>query len=594
MIRHLRITFLTLILLLALSISAALISFGATTSAGFSNDYAKYTHNERFKDAIVVNGIDISAWQDDISESTFKKMKAKGIDFVILRLGYTGSASFKPTIDSCFETNYANAKSAGMEIGIYYYSLATRKYAATTKPKVKKWVSAEEEANFVIKHLKGKEVTYPIFMDVEDNANQAPLTKAKLAGVANYFCSLIEKANPDYEAGVYANLSWLHNQIGTINSSYDIWVAQYYNMCLFEKPYIMWQYSSSGHLSCFNGRLDMNFRYLDDSISTSKRSLSTATVNLSYKSCTYSSGQKKPVPTVTLGESTLTLGTDYTVAYYRNVKAGKGYVVINGKGKYTDCKIVPFTIKKKSITYYEIGDIKDQKYNNKGCKPSVVVTNKSTGNTLSTSYYTVSYSENKKVGTATVTVTGQDNYKDAISREFKITTLTPTITVKDEIVKNGKYTFPLNAKTDGDGKLKYKSKDKNVATVDEDGIVRTKGYGKTTLTVTSPKTGNCNKVSMIVHLQVKGQPKQLKVSNLKKNKCTLSWTGNKLAKKYKIYKYNYKQKKYVKYGYTKNCSLKLTGLRSKTKYRFRIVAIDGQGNYGVKSENIVFTTKGSK
>ena len=62
-------------------------------------------------------GADISAWQDKISVANFKKAKASGIDYVLLRVGYTGSSSKSPTIDSVFENNYANAISAGLTVG---------------------------------------------------------------------------------------------------------------------------------------------------------------------------------------------------------------------------------------------------------------------------------------------------------------------------------------------------------------------------------------------------------------------------------------------------------------------------------------------
>jgi len=63
-------------------------------------------------------GIDVSVWQGDID---FAKVKANGIDFVIIRAGYGKLASQK---DKCFEQNYSRAKAAGLHVGAYWYSYA--------------------------------------------------------------------------------------------------------------------------------------------------------------------------------------------------------------------------------------------------------------------------------------------------------------------------------------------------------------------------------------------------------------------------------------------------------------------------------------
>ncbi len=194
-------------------------------------------------------GIDISAWQDKISITNFKKARASGIDYVILRLGYTGSSSKKPTIDSVFEHNYANAISAGLPVGVYYYSLAT----TTAK--------AQTEAEFVIKHLKGKKITYPVYIDIEDNTYQGKCSKSTLASVCNAFCKSIKNAG--YIPGVYASLYWFNNKIGNITAEHTKWVAQYYKKCEYKGAYDMWQYSSSEAVSGIASKTDVSWCYKD-------------------------------------------------------------------------------------------------------------------------------------------------------------------------------------------------------------------------------------------------------------------------------------------------------------------------------------------
>ena len=192
-------------------------------------------------------GMDISAWQGNISVANFKKAKDSGIQFVILRVGYTGSSSKKPTMDSVFENNYKNAIAAGLPVGVYFYSLAT-----TTS-------LAKKEADFVVSKLKGKKITYPVYIDMEDNTTQGKASKSTLASVCNTFCNTIAAAG--YKPGVYASLSWFNNKIGNITAPHSKWVAQYYKECQYKGVYDMWQYTSSGSVNGLSGKIDLNYWY---------------------------------------------------------------------------------------------------------------------------------------------------------------------------------------------------------------------------------------------------------------------------------------------------------------------------------------------
>ena len=193
-----------------------------------------------------IKGMDISAWQGKVSKAGFEKAKADGIQFVILRVGYTGSSTKKPTIDSVFENNYANAIAAGLPVGVYFYSLATTADRA------------RQEADFCIKHLAGKKISFPVYIDMEDSV-QAKYNKTTLAEVCNSFCNTIKAAG--YTPGVYASLSWFNNKIGTISAPHTKWVAQYNTTCDYKGAYDMWQYSSSGKVSGLTGKIDMNYWY---------------------------------------------------------------------------------------------------------------------------------------------------------------------------------------------------------------------------------------------------------------------------------------------------------------------------------------------
>ena len=78
-----------------------------------------------------------------------------------------------------------------------------------------------------------------------------------------------------------------------------------------------------------------------------------------------------------------------------------------------------FTIARKSVSTDMIEDIADQSYTGSAITPEITVKDDNATMILNTDY-TVAYTDNIKVGTATVTITGQGNYKDTASKTFFI------------------------------------------------------------------------------------------------------------------------------------------------------------------------------
>ena len=150
----------------------------------------------------------------------------------------------------------------------------------------------------------------------------------------------------------------------------------------------------------------------------SKQNISRATVTLSKSTYVYDGKAKKPSVTVKLGGKTLKNGTDYTVSYSNNVKAGTATVKITGKGDYTGSVTKNFNIKNdfKQVT---ITGISNKTYNGKSQTQKITV--KFGGKTLKNGTdYTVSYSNNKKIGTASMKIVGKGDYAGTIERSFKI------------------------------------------------------------------------------------------------------------------------------------------------------------------------------
>ena len=187
--------------------------------------------------------VDISEFQQNID---FNKMKNDGIKAVIIRAGYGRETSQK---DTMFESHYSNAKEAGLKIGAYWYS-----YADSVD-------DAEKEAKACLECVENKYFDMPIYYDLEDNSI-VKLGKAKLTEIAERFCETIKKSN--YRAGVYANLNWFNNYLDydKLKKKYSIWLAQYNSVN--ELNCDIWQNSSTGRVSGYNGRLDTNVIYNED------------------------------------------------------------------------------------------------------------------------------------------------------------------------------------------------------------------------------------------------------------------------------------------------------------------------------------------
>ncbi len=187
------------------------------------------------------NGIDVSKWQGEID---WKKVKDAGIQFAMLRDGF---GRFPNQSDEYFETNYKNAKAAGLYVGAYHYSYA------------KNPQQAREEANYCLSLLGDKVFDFPICYDVED-ASQSALSKDEISDIVAAFCERIEAAG--YYVCVYMNLSWLNTKVREdIFQKYDIWLAHWTENTSFARGYGIWQYASDGSVAGVRGRVDLDSAY---------------------------------------------------------------------------------------------------------------------------------------------------------------------------------------------------------------------------------------------------------------------------------------------------------------------------------------------
>lgn len=233
-----------IILVLVFIFTTAAISNPGKVTTGNIDDISTCSIPEG---KIVAHGIDVSVYQGEID---FEQVKASGFSFVIIKAGSTGFGA-----DDNFEKYYKAAHKAGLDIGCYYYT-----YSTTSEG-----VSAD--ADELLKIIKGKTFTYPVFLDLEDaNIQSAEMIESN-TGMINTFCKKIKRAG--YYPGVYTSTSVYYNYIksASLVNTWDFWIASYddhtYNSDAYHKDFSMWQYSNAGVVSGINAEVDLDVSYVD-------------------------------------------------------------------------------------------------------------------------------------------------------------------------------------------------------------------------------------------------------------------------------------------------------------------------------------------
>ena len=223
--------------IMALSADARSLAPWSQGPDGFVNSRGEVILNATRK------GVDVSEWQGIIN---WEKVKADGIDFAILRVGYRRTL---PMVDKQWLRNVAECERLGIPYGVYIYS-----YGKTVE-------DAQREADHIIAQLKnGNHLpVYPVYFDLEESSMASAANRELLGQMAEAFCDKVEAAG--YRAGIYANLNWFNNYLtDPVFDSWTRWVAQYNVCCDYKKPYDMWQCTSQGSVDGIVGNVDLDFQ----------------------------------------------------------------------------------------------------------------------------------------------------------------------------------------------------------------------------------------------------------------------------------------------------------------------------------------------
>lgn len=217
--------------------------------------FDSFTTRELQELEILKKGVDVSEHQEDID---WEKVKADGVDFAFIRVGYHGLAVNTLNQDAYYKKNIEEALAQGLRVGVYFYS-----QAITVE-------EAIEEADFVLERIRDYELSLPVVFDYEYGSYNgipgrllaAKLTKDQATAICQAFCDRVEEQG--FDSMVYANRNFLYNQLHREKLG-NVWMAHYALETDYQGEYAFWQCTSSGRVDGIRGYADLNFWFDDGS-----------------------------------------------------------------------------------------------------------------------------------------------------------------------------------------------------------------------------------------------------------------------------------------------------------------------------------------
>ncbi len=303
---------------------------------------------------------------------------------------------------------------------------------------------------------------------------------------------------------------------------------------------------------------------------------------------TYTGAAITPVVRVEDNGNILSKGVDYQVTYSDNVNAGTATVTITGINIYRGTQTATFKIMPQNLGRANVTSISDQTYDGKEKKPKVVVSSEGLILTQGTDY-TISYSQNKNPGKASVVIKGKGNFTGLKTVNFNIKV--PAVTrVKVSKYTDTSITFTWNLNKLFSGYEIYNSSNKKVASVRKKDVNKAKvsnlkaGTAKTFRVRGYVIKNGDYYYSPFVKIKASTAPKATKISSLtskKSKQVVVKWKKIKGASSYEIYRSTSKKGTYKKLASTSKTSYTdKKATKGKTYYyKIRVCKKDKTGTY---------------
>lgn len=187
-------------------------------------------------------GIDVSGHQKQID---WAQVKAAGVDFVFVRLGYRGYVTGDLNEDQYARTNLQGARDAGLLVGAYFYSQAVSAE------------EAEQEARFAMEILGDFRLDLPLAFDWEITQRTREVPRDTATRCAQVFCGEVERGGSGgmiYFSSYQAQVSFDLLQL----TDWPWWLAVYNTGAQFPCRFAIWQYSCTGTVPGIETVVDLN------------------------------------------------------------------------------------------------------------------------------------------------------------------------------------------------------------------------------------------------------------------------------------------------------------------------------------------------
>lgn len=149
-------------------------------------------------------------------------------------------------IDPTFERNYRNARAAGLDVGVYYYTYATSE------------AMADAELALVREAVRGKELTMPVCVDVEENKLK-PMSTLDLTNLTAYALEQVEKMGFYAQLYTYTHYSNMELDMGRLANRWDVWLSDTTGHTpAVGYHYNAHQHTSKGSVPGISGNVDLN------------------------------------------------------------------------------------------------------------------------------------------------------------------------------------------------------------------------------------------------------------------------------------------------------------------------------------------------
>jgi GH25 family lysozyme M1 (1,4-beta-N-acetylmuramidase) len=195
------------------------------------------------------NGIDVSYCQKVVD---WPKVKAGGVDFALIRVGYSGYAG-EIHQDTLFKSHLEGAIAAGLDVGVYVY-------AYNKNPD-----SARKTARDIVQLVKPYKLAYPIAFDIEETKDTCLTAQGKSGLTDTVIAFIDELASLGYLGMWYTYTYFVPANLDQSRlAQYECWIADYRKACGYTGDYGIWQYvGDSGRCEGVEGACDRNIAYKD-------------------------------------------------------------------------------------------------------------------------------------------------------------------------------------------------------------------------------------------------------------------------------------------------------------------------------------------